>query len=349
MTTSTRMTVLLSLLCAAIAGCNGNASSLPLSPGAAARSAPLSESAPEKNPCAVKSCLYVGNEGSSITVYALNASGNVLPVQRIAGKKTHLHDVNAVAVDPSRNIYSANYDGNRGAGDLTIYPAGAQGNVAPTATISDRKGEQMLSPSGIGLDDAGNIYATGQTSNSISVYPPGSNGDPTPARYISGSNTGLDGPDCLTVTQDGTMYVTNGNGKSVTVYAAGSNGNVSPTQTISGTHTKIASPNCIAVDSKGKMYVSITEPGSAPSCCVLVFDKNASGDVAPIRTIGGPNTKIYRPYGIAVDSDDNIYVSNGATNSVTVYDKGANGDAAPIRTIVGAKTRLDTPSDLTVH
>lgn len=55
------------------------------------------------------------------------------------------------------------------------------------------------------------------------------------------------------------------------------------------------------------------------------------------------------PGGIAVDSDDNIYVTQLKTNSVNVYAKNANANAAPIRVINGSKTKLNEPSDLTIH
>ena len=81
----------------------------------------------------------------------------------------------------------------------------------------------------------------------------------------------------------------------------------------------------------------------------MVFDKHADGNVAPIRTISGSLTQIDHPFGIAVDADENIYVSENATNSITVYPKGANGNVAPLRVVAGPKTMLNGPEQLIVQ
>ena len=205
----------------------------------------------KNDPCAAHGCIYVGNEGNSVTVYSKVANGNVAPVQAITGADTDLDDVWAVAVDSARNIYAANYKGgNYHYGSVTVYAAGSTGDASPIATIYGTPGAETISPSGVGIDAAGNIYASGQSSNSVSVYPPGSNGPTTPSQYISGAATQLSAPDSLAVAAGGKIYITNNS--SVTVYAAGTDGNVSPIQTISGSKTGIDNPNAVAVDSKEK-------------------------------------------------------------------------------------------------
>jgi sugar lactone lactonase YvrE len=336
-----------------LAGCGGPAvpvSSLPATNAGIEQSALLAEKPHKRNPCLKRQCIYVGNVGSSITVYRVDANGNVAPLQDISGDQTGLNDVWGAAIDASHNIYAANYQGNYDDGDLTVYAAGSRGNVSPTATIDGRTSyDPMLKPSGIGLDAAGNIYASAWTSSSISVYRPGSNGSPTPIQYVAGSYTGLLYPSALAVTANGTMYVTNWGAMSVTVYAPGSNGNVAPIQTISGSKTGIFHANAVAVDAKGRIYVSSSPAGSGTGCCVMVFDKHANGNVAPIRAINGSLTQIDNPYGIAVDSHENIYVSENSTNSITVYPKGANGNVVPTRVISGSKTMLNGPSGLIVQ
>ena len=246
------------------------------------------------------------------------------------------------------------YRGGRGLGSVTVYSGGSRGNVAPIAEITGQpSGDVIINPSDVGSDAAGDIYVSGLTSNSVSVYAPGASGDPTPIRYISGSNTNLNEPSYLYVSPKGKLYVSNFLGKSVNVYAPGANGNVAPVQEISGVYTGMYRATGVAVDGKGRIYVSSVESGSPSGCCVTVYAKNANGDAAPIQTISGAQTGLTTPNGIALDANDNIYVTqyppNSATPSVAVFKKGANGDIAPIRTITGSKTGIDGPAGVIVH
>jgi 6-phosphogluconolactonase (cycloisomerase 2 family) len=133
-----------------------------------------------------------GNE--SVTVYAAGSTGNVAPIQTIAGTSTGLDNPIQLALDSSSNIYVANYTyPNSGNGSLTVYAAGGNGNVAPTETIEGAKTELNL-PTGIGLDSSDHIYAANSPDSSITVYAAGSNGNVAPINTISGSKTGLNGP-----------------------------------------------------------------------------------------------------------------------------------------------------------
>lgn len=150
--------------------------------------------------------IYVTNKGDSasegndsVTVYAAGSTGNVAPMRTIAGTRTGLDIPVQLAVDASAKIYVANITyPNSGNGSLTVYAAGAKGNVAPTETIEGAKTELNL-PAGIALNSSGNIYAanldrTDYTGSSITVYAAGSNGNVAPINTISGTNTGLNGP-----------------------------------------------------------------------------------------------------------------------------------------------------------
>jgi hypothetical protein len=333
-------------------GCGG-AGQVPA--GQAPQASLLLGQAKRKNHCTTP-CIYVANElSSSVTIYPENANGNVAPAGSLSGSNTGLNDVWGVAFDAANNIYVANFHGGLpNDGSVTVYPARSRGNAAPIATITGQpSGNQMINPSDVALDAAGDIYVPGYFSNSVSVYAPGANGDPAPIRYISGSNTDLNQPSYLYVTPKGKLYVANFGGMSVNVYAPGANGNVAPVRMITGTKTGMDRASGVAVDDRGKIYVSSVQPGTPSGCCVTVYGKNANGNVAPIRTISGGQTGLTGPDGIALDSNDNIYVTqyppSGASPSVTVFEKGANGNVVPIRTIAGSKTGIDGPAGITVH
>src|ERR1700678_2173292 len=75
---------------------------------------------------------------------------------------------------------------------------------------------------------------------------------------------------------------------------------------------------------------------------ILIFPNNANGNTAPFVTIGGSNTGLSSPFGVATDANY-IYVANyegTQGNSVTVYPIDASGNVAPVATIIGSNTGL---------
>jgi hypothetical protein len=134
-----------------------------------------------------------GTGNGSVTVYAAGSTGNVAPVQTIAGARTELDGPQQLAVDSSSNIYVANSAYDSGKGSLTVYAAGADGNVAPIETIEGSKTE-LDGADGITLDTSNNMHAANGGNNSVTVYAAGSNGNVAPINTIQGAKTGLDGP-----------------------------------------------------------------------------------------------------------------------------------------------------------
>lgn len=133
----------------------------------------------------------------------------------------------------------------------------------------------------------------------------------------------------------------------VTVYPTNATGNASPMQIISGSNTELDRPTGIAVDGKGNMYVANSAGGPRGLGFVAVYAAGATGNVPPIRTIGGPKTGLHSPYGIALDPiNGDIYVSNYQGRlraSVTFYPARAHGNVSPIGVITGENTRLRLP------
>jgi DNA-binding beta-propeller fold protein YncE len=103
----------------------------------------------------------------------------------------------------------------------------------------------------------------------------------------------------------------------------------------------------VALDSKERIYVTNFVN------TITVYRPTASGDAAPIRTIGGPHTLIDVPRGIAVDSADRIYVVTARPPAnhgmILVFAATANGNVAPIRRIAGTNTALSLPHGIAVR
>jgi hypothetical protein len=317
--------------------------------------------APAASSCTTMVCIYVTNvTANSVTVYAKGANGDVPPIQAIAGSHTALHVPQGIALDAARNIYVVNHTG---LGSVTVYPAGANGDVAPTQTISGSK-TGMNGPEGIALDSSLNIYVANSFGGasglgSVTVYPAGANGNVAPIRTISGSNTGLNFPEGITLDASLNVYVTTFVGGpsglgNVSVYAAGANGNVAPVRTITGSNTRLHGPVGIALGRQGGIYVvNYDSPNRPAPGSVTVYPAGTNGNVAPLRTISGSNTGLFGSLGIARDGSG-IHVVNqqggiGRLGSVTAYATGANGNVAPIQTISGPNTQLKHPAGVAVR
>jgi hypothetical protein len=93
----------------------------------------------------------------------------------------------------------------------------------------------------------------------------------------------------------------------------------------------------LATDSLGQLYVACFSPTSAP--LVLVYPPNASGSVAPIRTIN-LSKSYYEIATLTVDANDQLYVGalensteDNPPFAVIVYAQEASGSAVPLRTL----------------
>lgn len=303
---------------------------------------------------------------SSVTVYApLDADVGVLneaPVATIAGSKTQLLSPSDIAVTGGGEIYVANHVGGPSKprrfapGVVTIYSAGSNGNVAPTATISGLA-TALVDPVSIALDFQNNIYVGNAIGNtklvawdpSIVTYAAGSTDDAEFFENVSGLAAGIFYPEGIAVDSSGNMYTegTSNAGNGISLFAAGGLGNVPPIATIVGAKTGLVGPNRMVLDSDNNLYVSNTL-GGAGGGSVTVYQAGASGDAAPLRTITSDFTGMSGGASrVAVDSSGKIYVANvqgiAEGDSITIYAAGSYAVGAPIATISGDNTALSFP------
>lgn len=86
---------------------------------------------------------------------------------------------------------------------------------------------------------------------------------------------------------------------------------------------------------------------------ITAYAANATGNAAPVTMIGGSNTGLSFPWGIARDTAGRLYVANLGTSAsssetLTVYAPNATGNAAPIATIAGSNTGLHSVQGIAV-
>ena len=319
--------------------------------------------------------LYVANGGlatlppaPSITVYAAGSNGCPTPAAVISGNATGLMQPAGMTLDSKSNIYVTDVAAN----SISVFSAGSTGNEVPIEAITNLNiGIDV--PLAVALDSKGNIYlanAGSQDNNggydSVTSYPAGSNANVAPTNTISSGGatdkTLLNDPDAIALGNDNGIWVANalgaasGNG-SLIWYAPGSNGNVAPQVVIAGSSTGLNDPVGLAINSANNPFVLNATGGPDYAGSVTVYAYTSDGNVAPIVTIQGTsssdNTGFEYPSGLALDSSNNIYVTNdgslsGGSDSVTIYAAGSHGNVAPMATISGPLTQLDLPSGIAV-
>jgi Fibronectin type III domain len=86
---------------------------------------------------------------------------------------------------------------------------------------------------------------------------------------------------------------------------------------------------------QGTVYVSDCEANA-----IDVFPPGSTGNVAPERSIQGPDTGLSNPCDVQVNSTGDVFAANLGNGSITEYAPLASGDAAPICTISGTNTGI---------
>lgn len=94
-----------------------------------------------------------------------------------------------MAVDAGGQIYATNFGGS-GTSSVTVYPANANGNVAPTQFITGPNTDLFYVP-GIAIDANDNIFVGGcNYDDCVNVFAAGSNGNVMPVK-VEGEKSGI--------------------------------------------------------------------------------------------------------------------------------------------------------------
>jgi sugar lactone lactonase YvrE len=122
-------------------------------------------------------------------------------------------------------------------------------------------------------------------------------------------------------------------------YAVGAKGNVPPIANLGGLASGLGSTVAIAFDGSGDLYANGTRSvaGVGIQSTVNEFAPGSTGNAAPVAVLGGADTGLNGPAGLAVipgAAQQQLLVANELSNSLTAYAAPASGDQRPATTPV---------------
>ena len=305
--------------------------------------------------------MYVLNlTTSSISSFAPGATGNVAPVSTVSGVGTTLNTPYYMALDPSGNVWVANFAANTVV-EYTQAQLAVGGAPAPTVTLS-ATASSIDGPSYLAFDRAGNLWVANQvasTTGSVVEFTPSqltTSGAPTPKVTVTSNGSGsINSPSSLAFDGLGNLWVGNDTSASTTSnivsFTPGqisTSGNPTPTVTLSTAAGSISNPDALAIDHSGNLWVANdVAPGS-----VVAFSPNqlaASGSPVPKVTLTSNTTNISDPDGLTFDRFGNLWVANRVGESLTSFSpaqQATSGTPTPTSSLAGLLTGLSGPDNV---
>ena len=245
------------------------------------------------------------------------------PIQQVMGPRTGIGFIAGVAMDPAnRELFAVNNDVED---RMVVFDYDARGNVEPKRLLYVPHQSW-----GIALAKKRNEIALSvQTPNMFIVFRRDAKKFDAPLRSVKGPHTGMADPHGIYFDETHNEVV------------VANHGNFRPSELITSYTAYDAresrqekAGNALDENARGRFV------GSS----LTVYDGDAKGDAAPLRTIAGPLTNLDWPMGVAVDEANNeIVVANNGDNSVLVFKRTATGNVQPDRIIRGAATGIRGP------
>jgi hypothetical protein len=201
------------------------------------------------------------------------------------------------------------------------------------------------------------IYSVASdTADNMIMFPHGAKGNTAPTRKLSTPHRNF----ATAVDEEkGEVFITIQYPPKVVVYPKTAKGNDKPLRVIEGPRTGLYDAHGMAIDVQKKLlFVSnwgnasdyrVAGSGKFYPPSITVYPTDANGDVAPLRTIQGPKTRLDWAAAMAVDPDSGLlFIANDLDQSVIAFKETDNGDVAPTRVLKGSKTGLRNPTGVAV-
>ena len=223
-------------------------------------------------------------------IVKLSATGSVIQV--FTTTNPGLYYPQGVAVDTSNNMYVADTNNHR---MVVFSPNGTQISVWTTIDAS----LNPFYPQGVAIDPSNNVYVADTFNNRIVKFAP--NG--TLISVLTTTNPALNSPYGVQLDQSGNIYVADYGNQRIVIF--------SPDWTLTRVLTTppLSEPFEVILDNSNNMYVN---DYSNHQIVKLAPD----GTVIQLLTTSNPSLL---PYGVAVDSNYNVYVADGFNSRILIF------------------------------
>lgn len=227
-------------------------------------------------------------------------------------------DNTSVAVDAKGFEYVL---GTYSESSVAVSPPGASGTpggtssffVSPVRTFTVNFSFGVW-PDQLSTDNSGELLAavSGQQHNAIAAFAGGANGSASPARVISGPDTGLDCVSCeMSITFSpltGRIYaaISDGTATRICVFAGNATGDARPVRVIEGPATGLPGMFITGIAGSqvdGTIYAMVQTArfaGSGGTGRINAYGRLANGNVAPLRSFTDSGSLFANAEGIAI-------------------------------------------------
>ena len=210
------------------------------------------------------------------------------------------------------------------------------------------------------------VVVPNQFAQAILTFAGGASGETPPIRVIQGPRTQLIRPERLDIDPTHNEIVVP-NSNSIVVFSRDARGDAAPIRVIRGPKTLLRGVNAVAVDPVNNVIIAASQVSTprrrqnddTPTANgLVVFDRTANGDVAPLRVIGGENTGLHLINQLQVYPQKGWMVVTQSTTDldaepagifVGVWSVEDSGDIAPRWKIAGPMSGLKKPRGVTLN
>ena len=187
---------------------------------------------------------------------------------------------------------------------FTLWSCGGSGSSPPIGNSAN--GNLAPPPTSIGGTSDQFLYVPNFTGDSVTVYAKTANGNVTPIRTISGSNTELFSPSGTAFDSAGNLYVASwgSQGCCISVFSPGANGDAVPIRLIGPQNPSLSGPTTLAVDANNNIWATMA------SELILPFTPKESGNTPSSATSAVAPSILSTPSDVVIDNFGLLWGTN---------------------------------------